>query len=56
MLNTEIGQKAAHEAFVATFPEIMEHTMRLVTDTDGVQHLIDKDGVEIGTVEDSDKS
>lgn len=50
MLHTREGRAASHEALEQCFPEIMEHTMTLVTDADGVQHLIDKDGVEIGTV------
>lgn len=48
---TDAGRKAAHEAMNAAFPEIMENALRLVTDADGVKHLIDKDGVEVGTLE-----
>lgn len=50
MLHTEAGRAASHEALEQCFPEIMENAMTLVTDADGVQRLIDKDGVEIGTV------
>ena len=52
MLHTEAGRKAAHEAFEAVFPEIAENALTVVTDADGIRRLIDKDGVEIGTVED----
>ena len=51
MLNTPEGRRASHEALEKFFPGIMENAARLVTDADGVQHLIDKDGVEVGTVE-----
>lgn len=51
MRHTEAGRKAAHEAFEAVFPEIAENGMYLVTDADGIQHLIDKDGVDAGTIE-----
>lgn len=49
--HTDAGRKAAHEAMNAAFPEITENALRLVTDADGVKHLIDKDGVEVGTLE-----
>lgn len=52
MLHTEAGRKAAHEAFESVFPEIAENALTVVIDADGIRHLIDKDGVEIGTVED----
>lgn len=51
MRHTEAGRKAAHEAFEAVFPEIAENGMYLVTDADGIRHLIDKDGVDVGTVD-----
>ncbi len=51
MLHTEAGRKAAHEAMEAIFPEIMENAMTVVTDEDGTRHLIDKDGVDIGPLE-----
>lgn len=49
--HTEAGRKAAHEAFEAVFPEIAENALTVVTDADGIQHLIDKDGVDVGTVD-----
>ena len=52
MLHTEAGKKAAHEAMNAVFPEIMENAMRMVTDEDGVRHLIDKDGEIVATLDD----
>lgn len=51
MLNTKEGRAASHAAMEAVFPGIMENAMTMVTDADGVKHLIDKDGVEIGTPE-----
>lgn len=51
MLHTEAGRKASHEALEAVFPEVMDHVVYPVTDEDGVQHLYDKDGNEIGTLE-----
>lgn len=51
MLHTESGRKAAHETFEAVFPEIAENGMYLVTDADGIRHLIDKDGVDAGTLD-----
>ena len=30
----------------------MENAMTVVTDEDGIRHLIDKDGVDIGTLDD----
>ena len=51
MLHTEVGRKAAHEAMNAVFPEIMENAMTVVTDEDGTRHLIDKDGVEVTTLD-----
>lgn len=50
MTHTDVGRKAAHEALEAFFPEIYEHAVRIVTDADGIQRVIDADGVEIGTV------
>lgn len=52
MQNTQTGRNAAREAMKAVFPEVMENALTLVTDADGVQHLIDKDGVDLGTVGD----
>lgn len=51
MRHTEAGRKAAHEAFEAVFPEIAENALTVVTDADGIRHLIDKDGVDVGTVD-----
>ena len=51
MLNTKEGRAASHAAMEAVFPGIMENAMTMVTDADGVKHLIDKDGVEIGAPE-----
>ena len=51
MLHTEAGRKAAHEAIKAVFPEIMENALTVVTDEDGTRHMIDKDGVEVGTLD-----
>lgn len=51
ILHTKEGQAAAHTAMNAVFPEIMENAMTVVTDEDGTRHLIDKDGVEVGTLE-----
>ncbi len=51
MLHTEAGRKAAHEALEAVFPEVMENAMTVVTDEDGIRHLIDKDGVDIGALD-----
>ena len=52
MLHTEAGKKAAHEAMNAVFPEIMENAMTMMTDADGVRHLIDKDGEIVVTLDD----
>lgn len=51
MLHTEEGRKASHEAMEAVFPEIMENAMTVVTDEDGIRHLIDKDGADIGVLD-----
>ena len=50
MLHTAEGRQAAHEAMETVFPEVMENALTLVTDADGVERLIDKDGVEVGIV------
>lgn len=50
MLHTKEGREASHRALEECFPEIMENALTLVTDTGGVRRLIDKDGVEVGTV------
>lgn len=54
MLHTEKGRAAAREAMEAVFPEIMENALTIVTDADGVQRLVDKDGVEIATLDEGD--
>lgn len=51
MLHTEAGRKASHEALEAVFPEIMDKALMEYTDADGVRHLIDKDGVEVSTLD-----
>lgn len=51
MLHTKEGREASHEALEKCFPEIMESALTLVTDADGVKHLIDRDGVEVGTLD-----
>lgn len=51
MLHTEAGKKAAHEAMNAVFPEIVENALRMVTDADGVRHMIDKDGEIVATLD-----
>ncbi len=56
MLHTKEGRQAARAAMTQVFPELRDHAMRLVTDADGTQHVYDKDGVELGTVEDNDKT
>lgn len=52
MTHTKEGREASHKALEECFPEIMENALTMVTDADGVKHLIDKDGNEIGTIED----
>ncbi len=47
MLNTKEGKEAAHRTLQEVFPEIVENALTLVTDADGDQFLIDKDGVAI---------
>ena len=51
ILHTEEGKKAAHAAMEAVFPEIMENAMTVVTDEDGVRYVIDRDGVEVATLD-----
>lgn len=46
MLHTDHGRKAAHEAMELFFPEILESAVYPVTDSEGIVHYIDKDGVE----------
>jgi len=54
MLHTEFGRQAAHAAMTQVFPEIVDSMVRIVTDGNGTRHIYDKDGVEIGTVEDDE--
>ena len=54
MLHTQEGRKAAREAMEACFPEIMENALHIVTDADGVKHLIDKDGLAVATLEEGE--
>lgn len=51
LLHTEAGRKAAIEAMNSVFPAIMENAMTIVTDEDGTRHMIDKDGVEVTTLD-----
>lgn len=51
LLHTEAGRKAAHEALKSVFPKIMENAITVVTDEDGIRHLIDKNGVDIGALD-----
>lgn len=55
MINTPEGRAASHRAMEECFPGIMEGTLMEVTDADGVRHLIDKDGVEIATLDGEEK-
>lgn len=54
MTETEEGRKRTHEAMERFFPEIMENAYTEVTDEDGVRHLYDKDGEEVGILGDED--
>ncbi len=54
VFHTEKGRAAAHEAMKTIFTEVMENAMTLVTDADGIQRLIDKDGVEIASFDRED--
>ena len=55
LINLELKQKEQDKAIEAVnqavFPEIAENALTVVTDADGIQHLIDKDGVDVGTVD-----
>ena len=51
MINTPEGRAATHQAMEECFPGIMEGALTEVTDADGTRHLIDKDGVEVGTLD-----
>lgn len=54
MLNTPEGQAASREAFAHCFPEAWEKRLYTYTDTDGITHAVDKDGIEVGTIEEED--
>lgn len=51
MLNTPEGQAASREAFAHCFPEAWEKRLYTYADADGITRVVDKDGVEIGTIE-----
>lgn len=51
MINTPEGRAASHRAMEECFPGIMEGALMEVTDADGVRRLIDKDGVEVATLD-----
>ena len=50
MTSTPEARKASHEAFVKCFPEIWDKRVYTYTDPDGIQRVVDKDGVEVGTI------
>lgn len=51
MTNTEAGRQAAHNAFEAVFPDIMENAMAVRENEDGVKCLYDHNGELIGPLE-----
>ena len=51
MISTPEGRAASHRAMEECFPGIMEGVLMEVTDADGVRRLIDKDGVEVATLD-----
>lgn len=51
IMNGKIDRKAVDRALQECFPGIVENAMRIVTDEDGVRHLIDKDGEVIATLD-----
>lgn len=51
MINIPEGRAASHRAMQECFPGIMEGALMEVTDADGVRRLIDKDGVEVATLD-----
>ena len=51
MINTPEGREASRRAMEECFPGIMEGALMEVTDDDGVRRLIDKDGVEVATLD-----
>lgn len=52
ILHTEAGRKAAHKAMEAVFPDVMGSALTVITDKNGVRHLYDKDGEEVGILGD----
>ncbi len=51
MINTPEGRAASHRAMEECFPGIMENALTEVVDADGIHRLIDKDGVEVATLD-----
>ena len=51
MISTPEGRAASHRALEECFPGILEGALMEVTDADGVRRLIDKDGVEVATLD-----
>lgn len=51
ILNTPEGREASREAFKHCFPEVWEKRLYTYTDADGITRVVDKDGVEVGIVE-----
>lgn len=55
ILGTEEGRRVSREAFAECFPEVWDNRLNAYTDEDGIQHLVDKDGVEVESIKyDSD--
>lgn len=52
ILGTEKGRQVSREAFKECFPEIWDQRLNVYTDEDGVQHMVDKDGTEVGDAKD----
>ena len=55
MISTPEGRAASHRALEECFPGILEGALMEVTDADGVRRLIDKDGVEVATLDGENK-
>lgn len=51
MIHTKEGREASHKALEACFPDLVQNALTMVTDADGIKHLVDADGVEVGTIE-----
>lgn len=54
MLNTPKGRAASREVFKSCFPEAWEKRLCTYTDADGITRAVDKDGVEVGIIEEED--